>query len=90
MSQSPEELISDEDLIAAFGNANFGPVSPRYILSSSLLKTACGYHTGSTARAIMVDLRLVTSGALPYAVPTLRKRGREYLWACFQARVADV
>ena len=90
---SPEELIPDEEMIKAFANADFGSASWRDILSSSLLKTACGYHTGGTARAIMVDLRLVSTnvpGSRRLGVPILRKRGREYLWACFRDTVMDV
>lgn len=90
MFPSPEELIPDEEMIQAFANADFGSTSKRDILAGSLLKTACGYHTGSTARAILVDLRLVSSGRVdPMKVPTLRKRGREYLWACFHNVVVD-
>ena len=79
----PEEIVSDAELKEASGYANFGTASPREVLAYGLLQTACGYHTGGTVRSIMRDLNMVGLPKNRHKAPTLRKRGREYLWAAF-------
>ena len=80
---TPEEIVPDDQLKAASEYANFGSAQPREVLAYGLLQTACGYHTGGTVRAIMLDLKLVSIRRNPMKPPALLKRGREYLWAAF-------
>ncbi len=72
-----EEIITDKQLDHAWGNANFGDVLKRDILRYTLLKKACGYGSGSTARAIVKELGLFTEKE------QLSKRGMEYLYESF-------
>lgn len=72
-----EKLISDQQLIDVFGNANFGDCSKRDIVKYSLLKCACGFRIGYTANQILEELGLVTKKY------TITKSGKEYLWASF-------
>ena len=78
-----EEIVTNEQLEKVSGHANFGSADKREVLAFGLLQTACGYHTGGTVRSIMEDLRLIGDRKDRFAVPNLRKRGREYLWAAF-------
>lgn len=76
------KIISDEQMIGAFGNANFGTTDKREILRNSLLKCACGYYTGHTATHILIELGLVTEKW------TLTKKGQEYLWAAYSQGIS--
>ncbi len=79
----PQDIISDEEVDRVHANANFGPISHRSVIAQALLTTACGYHTGATARAIILDHGLVSTRRDPMGVPHLLKKGREYLWASY-------
>lgn len=74
----PEEIISIEEIERVHGNANFGPmVSMRDVVNQGVLKCACGYHQGSTSRAIITEHGLIDDKY------RLTKKGKEYLWAAF-------
>lgn len=73
-----EEIVGDGHLNKVWGNANFGSISRRELVAFSLLKCACGYYTGFTARQILIELELVNEKEW-----TLTKKGKEYLWAAF-------
>ena len=78
------ELIKDEQMEIAFGNADFGKVDKRDVIKYSLLKIASGYSTGHTAECILDDLGLLSRAK--YHNETNRKlsqEGRHYLWAAF-------
>jgi len=74
-----EEIITDKQLDHAWGSANFGTESKRDIIRFTLLKNACGYGSGSTARAIVKELGLITE-----TKEELSRRGREYLYEAFR------
>ena len=74
-----EDLITDKAIEIAFGNANFGSnYTKREIINNNLLKCACGYALGRTARYILEELGLVNS-----KLYTLTSIGNEYLWAAY-------
>lgn len=73
-----EEIISDEELATAYANSNFGALTPREVVASTLLKCASGYETGHTAKCIVSELGLVTKQW------TLTKRGKEYLYFAYK------
>lgn len=71
--------ISDAEIDRVHGNANFGDsLSKRDIVNQALLKAACGYHQGYTARRILLDHKLVNEEYI------LTAKGREYLWQTFK------
>jgi len=76
-----KKIISDEQLIYAWGNANFGDCEKRDVLRSTLLKCAGGYYTGHTAKCIVEELGLVTKKW------TLTKLGQRYLYESFSHEV---
>jgi len=76
--KTEQEILSDDELSAAWGNANFGAATKREVVANTLLKCASGFHTGSTARAIVRELDLVKP--LNWA---LTKKGKEYLFSVF-------
>ncbi len=77
--RTAEQIISDQSLINAFGNANFGKdYSKREIINNNLLKLSCSYNIGSTARHILRDLRLINQKS-----DGLTLLGKEYLFAAF-------
>lgn len=69
------EIVSDEELTKAFGNANFGSLVPREVIRHAVLKVASGYYQGHTSRTIATELGLITPD---YKLTT---KGREYLWS---------
>lgn len=79
----PEEIVTDAELVKASGNANFGSQQPRNVIKFVLLQYVCGYHSGGTAQAICNDLALVRNSRNSRRAPSLTKKGKDYLWACF-------
>lgn len=72
----PEDVITDKAIEIAFDNVNFCKQhTNREIVANSLLKCACGYSTGHTAKCILEELGLVNSKWQLTAI------GKEYLWA---------
>lgn len=78
MTDSVEDIITDEALIKAFGYSNFGDSSKRDVVRYALLKTASGYHNGHTAQCIINELGLTTKKL------SLTKKGKEYLYEAFR------
>lgn len=77
MNEKIEDVVSDEELIKVWGNANFGSTDKREIVRNSLLKCACRYYTGKTAKQILEELSLVTTKW------ELTPKGRNYLWVAY-------
>jgi hypothetical protein len=71
------DIVTDSQVELAWGNANFGDVSPRDVIANTLLKCAVGYATGRTARVICEELGLVTGDW------QLSQRGKAYLFAAY-------
>lgn len=71
------DLTADE-VIKAFGSANFGSLSKIKVISQGLLKCATGYHQGATSQRILKDLGLITGDY------RLTERGRQNLWVLFK------
>jgi hypothetical protein len=76
--ETVEDIITDEQVTLAWGNADFGNVEKRDVIKFSLLKWACGYETGKTARNILKDLGLITMHNI------VSKRGKRYLYVAFK------
>ena len=79
----PEEykLVSDFEIQAVWGNANFGSHEPRDIIADTLLKHASIYRTGHTATVICKELGLLGKNG------DLTKKGRKYLYWSQETRV---
>lgn len=69
--------ITDEEVIKAWGNANFGiPLNPeqkKNFIRNAVMKKAMGYHCGHTITQIMKELGLINKSELP------SKKGRTFL-----------
>lgn len=74
-ASSINEIITDAELDIVWGSANFGIVSKRDVIKDSLLKCLGGYTTGSTAKAICIQLNLVYANKWD-----LTQKGKEYLY----------
>lgn len=72
---SIQEIITDGELDAVWGSANFGSMTKREVVKDSLTKCLGGYLTGNTARQIVRELGLVYANKWE-----LTKKGREYLY----------
>lgn len=72
-----EKMVTDSEIERAFDNADFGDLSNRDVVDSSVLKCASGWHQGFTAETISRDLGLITKNY------RLTKKGQRYLWAAF-------
>ena len=58
-NQEKEPVVTDEEIVEAFRNTNFGAVDHRTILNYSVLKKLVGYHCGHTITVIMKELGLI-------------------------------
>ncbi len=74
---TPKDIISDDEIEHVHANANFGSISKRDVVKYTILKYACGWHSGSFARSIVKEHGLLTKA------DTLTKKGKRYLWASF-------
>lgn len=54
-----DELITDDVILDAFHNTNFGRSDFRTILAETVMKRAAGYHAGYTATTICEKLKLI-------------------------------
>lgn len=76
----PEELVTDQQIEEAWGNARFGPYwenHKRVFLNNTILQYACQYESGSTAMYVLKYLKLITEKG------KFTQKGRNYLLACF-------
>ena len=69
--------VSEEEIRVAYGNANFGNMSPRSVVNDGVLKYSMGFTGGSTQIAILRTLGLITKPKRYQA--DLTKKGKEYL-----------
>jgi hypothetical protein len=72
------EIITDEQIDIAWGNADFGTIYKRGVMERGLLQHMCGYKTGHTIKMILIELGLINSKGTPL------KKGKEYLWEAFR------
>ena len=78
----PEEIITDEEIKRVHGNANFGTMKKRDVVNETLLKTACGYHSGHTAKQIVAEQGLIIDSRRK-GIRSITQRGKKYLWAVY-------
>jgi len=78
-----QDIITDEQMEKAWGNANFGSTDKREIIRNTLLKCASGYYTGHTAKCIVSELGLVYQSKWK-----LSKLGQQYLFAAYSNGVS--
>lgn len=77
------EVVSEEDLVAAFRGTNFGTSEHRHLLHQAVLKKACGYHCGHTITTIMRELKLIGVNMLP------TKKGRNLMRIAFHEQMME-
>jgi hypothetical protein len=74
-----QEIITDEQINTAWGNASFGKdVLKRDVIANALLKYASEYGTGYTIEQICRELGLITKQC------KLNTRGRQYLYEYYR------
>lgn len=78
-AESVEELVSDEELNAVWGHANFGGMTKREVIALGTLKCLSGWAQGHTGKVICQQLGLITEKY------TVTAKGRAYLWLAFGA-----
>lgn len=80
----PEDIITDAEIERVHGHADFGEGTvKREVVNRALLKCACGYYDGHTARTIIADHGLIRDARARGSATALTARGRKYLWAVF-------
>jgi hemoglobin-like flavoprotein len=75
--ESVEQILTDEQINNAWGNANFGESKKRDVVANALLKYASGYKTGHTIQCICHELGLIRKHC------NLSTKGKQYLYAHF-------
>ncbi len=53
------QVLTDEEIAAAFAGTNFGHTDYRELLNASVFKKLVGYHCGHTICTIMKDMGLI-------------------------------
>jgi hypothetical protein len=76
------DILTDEQINFAWGNANFGDSDRREVVANALLKYATGYGTGHTIECICRELGLTTQRG------NLSTLGKRYLYAHFSGRLS--
>lgn len=71
------ELVTDEQILKAFENTNFGAMHKRDLIRYGLLKVTCGYYNGHTLKHILIELGLTTQKL------SITKKGKQYLYEAF-------
>lgn len=73
-----ENLVTDVDIDAVWGNANFGDQKRRDVVDEAVFKIAAGYWTGHTAMTICHELGLIKKPETHKL--RLTKKGQQYMW----------
>lgn len=76
------KIVTDKQLDKAWGYANFGDTPKRKVILEALEKITQGYHNGSTATAIVKELKLIEQRNRNYV---LTDKGLKYLLAGYAA-----
>lgn len=76
------EIVSEEEVITAHGNANFGKTTPRRVVDEGVLKAAFGFSHGSTQWHILREHKLITTKG------KLTKKGFAYAQALYSGGAA--
>jgi hypothetical protein len=84
-----EDIITDADVLWVHANANFGSTPPRRVVDEGVLKAALGYHSGSTATAILYEHGLTRKPRRYGDRPELTQKGRSYLLAMLSTTTID-
>jgi hypothetical protein len=87
--QTPEEIITDEEIERVHGNANFGSMSKRRVVDVGVWKYAIGYTCGHTQCEILRDHGLITGArnGRHRAKASLTEKGKSYARALYNADV---
>jgi hypothetical protein len=75
------EIISDAQIKAVHGFANFGSMSPRAVVNEGVLKYAMGYSSGHTQMTILIEHGLIKRPRPGKYSSELTVKGRKYLRA---------
>jgi len=80
--ESVQQILSDEEINNAWGNASFGELSKRDVVANAVLKYASGYGTGHTVECSCRELGLITKQC------NLSTKGKQYLFAHFSRGIS--
>ena len=78
MSDKPEQIITDDEIIHVHANANFGSMTPREVVNDGVRKYAVGYQGGSTQLAILREHGLITAPKGCGYKANLTEKGKRY------------
>lgn len=76
--QSPQEIISEDEIERVHSNANFGSMKKRDVVNQGLLKAASGFSQGFISQQIIKEHGLIDDKY------KLTRKGKDYLWAAFR------
>ena len=79
--EETSDIISDDEVEAVHGYANFGSMSKRRVVDEGVLKYAFGYTSGHTQLCILQEHGLVRTPRPGRYYTTLTKKGQKYIKA---------
>ena len=75
---TPEEIISDAELLRVHGYANFGDMTPREVVNDGVRKYAVGFSAGYTQMTILREHGLITKPKPGRYGANLTAKGKRY------------
>lgn len=79
------DLVSAEQMQAAFQGTNFGHSDFQGLLAQGCIKALAGWHQGHTLTTILDELRLISWNKQTGKIKVTAK-GRHYIWLAFKNR----
>ena len=76
--KTPQEIISDDEVIRVHAYANFGSMTPREVVNDGVRKYAIGYKCGATQVAILRVHGLITATKSSGYEADLTQKGKKY------------
>ncbi len=85
---TPQEIISEEEIIRVHGHANFGSMTPREVVNDGVRKHAVGFSSGHTQLCIMLEHRLITKPKPGSYRASLTQKGKRYARSIWKTHFA--
>lgn len=89
MSESPQDIISDTEIVRVHANANFGSMTPREVVNDGVRKYAVGYTGGATQLAILLEHGLIKKPKDISYRSDLTEKGKRYARSIYTTPVDD-
>ena len=88
--ETPQNIISDEQIEKVHAHASFGSMSKRAVVNEGVLKAAFGYGSGHTQMTILHEHGLIRDFRKSMGNMNLTVKGKRYLRAVYGPRFDQI